>query len=76
MADPERGVLHLVRIIAVTFLGAGVISVVLYFLECSAHHQPVGPAMVLLHTWPGVVGIICLIKARALAAWLSDLLDL
>jgi hypothetical protein len=76
MADPERGVLKLVRIIAVTLLGAGVINVVLYFLECSAHHQPVNPFLVALRTWPAIIGIICLIKSKSLAVWLSDLLDL
>jgi len=76
MADPERGALHLVRIIAVTFLGAGVISVVLYFLECSAYHHPVSPFWAAYRSWPAIVGIICLIKSKAIAAWLSDLLDL
>jgi hypothetical protein len=76
MADPERGALHLVRIIAVTFLGAGVISIVLYFLECSAYHRPVSPLWAAYRSWPAIVGIICLIKSKAIAAWLSDLLDL
>jgi len=78
MDDPERGVLKLVRIIAVAFLGAGVINIVLYILECvaPAHPVPVNALWVTLRSWPAIIGIICLIKSKPIAAWLSDLLDL
>jgi hypothetical protein len=76
MVDPERGALNLVRIIAVAFLGAGVISVVLYYLECSAHHTPSRLLVGIWRAWPFLLGIIGLIKSKALASWLSDLLDL
>ncbi len=76
MADPERGALKLVIILAITFLGAGLISVALYFLDCSAHHIPSRPVIGALRAWPALVGVICLIKSRAIAAWLSDLLAL
>jgi hypothetical protein len=78
MDDPERGVLKLVRIIAVAFLGAGVVNVVLYILECSApaHRVPVNPLWVALESWPAIIGIICLVKSKPIASWLSDLLDL
>ncbi len=66
----------LVRVIAVAFLGAGAVSILLYFLDCSVHHTPFSPLWAAVRGWPALIGIAGLIKGKALAGLLSDWLDM
>jgi hypothetical protein len=77
MEAPERGALTLVRLIGVLFIVGAILELGLYFAECHApkHPRPVEAAPVLMRSFWAVVGIVFLAKARAIAAWLADLLD-
>ena len=77
MDAPERGALTLVRLIGVMLVVATILELGLYWAKCSvpAHRVPVELVPVLLRLIPAVLGIILLIKARAVADWLSDFLE-
>ena len=77
MDAPERGALTLVRLIGVMWLVAVLLEVGLYLAECHApkHPRPVELAPVLLRSLWAVPGIVILVKARAIAEWISDYLD-
>ncbi len=65
----------LVRFIAVALIGFGVIELSLSWLESSTRHAPL---RVFDFTLPAVLlvaGMIVLIKAGSLAAWISTKLD-
>jgi len=72
---PPRGAMILVRFTAVGLIGLGLLEPGLYAAECAVHREaiPVGP--VLLRALPLAAGITVLVKARALADWLSEFLD-
>jgi hypothetical protein len=75
MDAPERGALMLVRFIAVSLIGISVIEIALYWVVSSVHHAPMQTFPCILKSIPAVAGIAILIKAKAFANWLSDLLD-
>jgi len=75
MDAPERGALMLVRFIAVSLICVSVVELVLYWALSSSHHTPLQTLPCVLKCIPAVVGIVVLIKARAVAQWLSDKLD-
>lgn len=68
----------LVRLIGVTLMLATILELGLYWARCSMpnHRVPVEVVPVLLRLIPAVLGTIVLVKARALADWLVNLLDL
>jgi hypothetical protein len=76
MDSPERGALMLVRFIAAALIGWALAELALYIVVC--HHQgvPVKIFSCVTKSLPLVAGGIVLVKARALAEWLSDTLDL
>jgi hypothetical protein len=76
MESPERGALMLVRIIAAALIGWAVVDVALYWVLCHHNQQPVEVLPVALKSIPFVVGVVFFIKARPLADWVSDKLDL
>jgi hypothetical protein len=75
MDAPERGALMLVRFIAVALMGISVVELVLYWLESDAHHTPLQTSRSVLLAVPFVLGVVILIKARAVAEWISDKFD-
>ena len=78
MDAPERGALTLVRLIGVMLMVSTLLELGLYWAKCSmpSHRVPVEVVPVLLRLIPAVLGTIVLAKARALADWLVELLDL
>jgi cytochrome c oxidase assembly protein Cox11 len=76
MDSPERGALMLVRFIAVALIGWAVAEVALYWVICQHNQQPVHIGQVIVKSLPLMVGIVALIKARAIAEWVADKLDL
>jgi hypothetical protein len=76
MDSPERGALMLVRFIALALIGWAVAEIALYWVICRHNQQPVEAAKIIIKSLPLFAGIIVLIKARALAEWVSDMLDL
>ena len=76
MDSSERGALMLVRIIALALIGWAVAEVALYMAVSHHNQQPVAIGKVLVKSLPIVVGAVVMIKARAIADWLADWLDL
>lgn len=66
----------LVRIIAAALIGWAVVDLALYWVICSHNHKPVEVLTCILKALPLLVGVIFLIKAKSLAEWVSDKLDL
>ena len=77
MDAPERGALTLVRVIGAMLVVASILELGLYFAECHApkHPQPVAPLPVLARLIWAAVGLVILIRARAIAAWIANFLD-
>ncbi len=77
MDAPERGALTLVRLIGVMFLVAALLEVGLYLAECHVPkpQRPVEAMPLVVRSLWAVPGIVILAKARALAEWISNLLD-
>jgi hypothetical protein len=76
MESPERGALMLIRIIAAALVGWAVVDVSLYLILCNHNQQPVEILPCTVKSLPLIVGVVFFIKARALADWISDKLDL
>jgi hypothetical protein len=76
MDSPERGALMLVRIVAAAFIGWAVVDGGLYFAVKHHKNLPVQFLPLLVKALPLIIGVVILIKAKALAQWLSDKLDL
>jgi hypothetical protein len=84
MESSQRGALGLVRLVAGCFIVIGILDAGLYFTEylhlfsSSAHQearQPLNILRLILDSLPIIVGIVILIKAKAIAEWVSDLIE-
>ena len=77
MEAPERGALTLVRLIGVMLVVATLLELGLYWAKCSIpdHKVPMELIPVLLRLIPAVLGLVVLIKARAIAEWISNVID-
>lgn len=76
MESPERGALMLVRIIALAFIGWAVAETALYYAVCHHNQQPLAVGKIIVKLLPLLVGLVLLVKSRAIAEWLADRLDL
>jgi len=65
----------LVRFIAVALIGLGLIELSLSWVENSTHHMPMRFYDFVLPAILFALGVVGLIKASALAAWVSNKLD-
>ena len=65
----------LVRFVAFSLVGISIVELALYWVLSSTHHAPMQTFPSILKLIPAVAGIVILIKAKAVANWLSDLLD-
>ena len=65
----------LVRFVAVALIGLGIIVLSLTWVQSSTHHVPLRAADFVLPAVLVVLGIVFLIKADALATWVSNKLD-
>ena len=76
--DAERGALNLARLIGTLLLVVSLLEVVLTIADAYAprHPHPVSVITVILWSVPAVAGIAILIKAQAVADWISNILDL
>jgi hypothetical protein len=75
MDAPERGALMLVRFIAAALMAISVVELALYWLESDVHHTPLQTSCGVLLAVPFVLGVVILVKARAVAEWISDKFD-
>ena len=75
MDAPDRGALMLVRFIAVALMGVSVVELALYWVVSSSHHTPMETFPCVLKSIPAALGLVILIKAKAVAEWISNKLD-
>jgi hypothetical protein len=75
MDAPERGALMLVRFIATALIGWTIVELVLYWAVCDHNHTAMQALPCILKSVPLLLGITVLIKAKALAEWISNILD-
>ena len=66
----------LVRFVAAALIGWAAIEVMLYVLICRHNNVPVSVVPCIIKSIPLVVGVVVLVKARAIAEWVSEKLDL
>jgi hypothetical protein len=76
--DAERGALKLARLIGTLLIVVSLLEVMLTVADAYAvrHPHPVPVGTVVLWSLPAVAGIVILIKAQAVADWISNILDL
>ena len=67
----------LVRLVAACFIIISLLEIGLYLTRCFEpnHPVPVGVLPILLYSIPLLVGLVVLIKAKAIAEWIADLLE-
>lgn len=65
----------LVRFVAAALIGWAVADVALYWVVCRHNDRPVETLDLFLRSLPLIAGVGLLVKARALAEWISSLLD-
>jgi hypothetical protein len=75
MDAPERGALMLVRFVAVSLIGWTLVEFALYFAVSQHNHAPMKFFPCVVKSIPALLGIVALIKSKALAQWVSDKLD-
>ena len=84
MESSQRGALGLVRLIALCLMVIGLLDAGLYFTQylgllSSATHreprQPLNIVRIILDSLPIIIGIAVLIKAKAIAEWVADLIE-
>jgi hypothetical protein len=75
MDAPNRGASTLVYFIAISLVGYGLLEVAMYWGECLAHKQPVQLLHFALPAIPFVAGVVLLVRAKAVAKWISDKLE-
>ena len=65
----------LVRFIAAALISWAVVDIALYLAVSQHNNQPVRIPVCLAKSISGVLGLVILIKAKAIAGWISDKLD-
>ena len=75
MDAPERGALMLVRFIAAALISWTLVDLALYWVIAQHNRTAMETFPCILKSIPAVLGIIILIRAKALAQWISDKLD-
>ena len=65
----------LVRFIALSLIGVTLVDLVLYWVVSQHNHTEMTILPCLLKSIPAVVGIVLLVKAKAVAEWISNKLD-
>jgi hypothetical protein len=75
MDAPDRGALMLVRFIAVSLIGITLVELALNWVIAEHNHTPVEIFPCVLKSIPAIVGAVMLIKAKAIAEWISNKMD-
>ena len=77
MDAPDRGALKLVWCIAASLFVIGLVEVGLDLVSCLLANppKPVQIFSLVLQSIPAVLGIVVLIKSRAIAEWISNKMD-
>jgi hypothetical protein len=75
MDAPQRGALMLVRFIAAALIGWAVVDLALYWVIAQHNRTALEILPCVLKSIPAVIGVVILVKARAVAEWISNKLD-
>jgi hypothetical protein len=75
MDAPDRGALMLVRFTGVSLICVTLVELTLYWVIAQHNHTPVSILTCILKSIPAAVGVVMLIKAKAIAEWISNKLD-
>jgi hypothetical protein len=77
MDAPERAALKTVWCIAAALVIISLVNIGLYLTQCLVPEQktPVKIFPCIMKSIPALLGIVALIKSKALAQWISDKLD-
>jgi hypothetical protein len=75
MEAPERGALMLVRFVAAALIGWTAVDLALYWVLSQHNHAAMETFPCVLKSIPFVLGVALLIKAKAVAQWISNKLD-
>jgi hypothetical protein len=87
MESSERGALALVRLVAICIILVGVLDAGVYLTQYvtpmfqqmhqqqSQPHVPIHMLRLVLDSIPLIVGIVILVKARAIAEWVQDMIE-
>jgi hypothetical protein len=75
MDAPPRGALMFVRFVAACFMGMSVVELALYWAEYKFRQIPVNALFSALWIILFLAGVVILIKAKAVADWISDKLE-
>jgi hypothetical protein len=75
MDAPDRGALMLVRFIAISLLAVTLVDLTLYWVVAQHNHTEMTIFPCVLKSIPAVIGLALLLKARAVAQWISDKMD-
>ena len=65
----------LVRFIGISLLAVTLVNLALYWVVAQHNHTGMTIFPCLLKSIPAVIGVILLVKARAVAEWISDKMD-
>ena len=76
--QPPRGALLLVYLVASCLLVVGLLEVGLYLAQCLLHKPPVPVKIfpLVLDGLPFLAGAAVMIKAKTIAAWIAEKMDL
>jgi cytosine/uracil/thiamine/allantoin permease len=75
MDEPPRGALILVYFSAAAVVGVSALELLLYLAEQHQHHLPPGIVHSTFLSLPIVLGFVILVRARAVAEWISNKFD-
>jgi hypothetical protein len=75
MDEPPRGALILVYFSAAAMLTVGALDLVLYLVEQHQHHLSPGMVHSVFLSLPIVLGLVILVRAKAIAEWISNKFD-
>jgi len=77
MDSSQRAALSLVRLVAFCIIVVGLLDAGLYFTEWlhPRHRPPLNILRLVADSIPIVIGIVIFIKSKALAEWLSDMIQ-
>ena len=64
-----------VRFTAAGLVGLSVLELGLYAADCLAHHLPIQISHGVLLSLPFFLGVVILVRARAIAEWLANKFD-
>ncbi len=76
MEASQRGALMLVRFVAAALIGWTLVEITLYVMIAHHNDAPVKVMPCAIRSLPLIAGLAMLVKAKRLAEWIAETLDL